>query len=271
MVVFFRQSRAIQSLHFDEAVSAHETLAMQFKRTQLHRNSSADDGVSVRSKLSELARASNYAKDAACDSWQFAVEIGNLAALGMMGSDLRWLVMKGYVEYAIETTKPTDSSRQFKPCHNLAFSQKACFVITATGLAFLTSKVADRIGHHFSEYDAPTSNRVDTPFWDREGRILRVDKQIVKAYRVPSPNQEAILAAFQEEDWPRFVHDPLPPVAKLHPKQRLRETIRSLNTNQQNNRIRFQGDGTGERIGWRLIDAEQFCLLGKEPRLRHAA
>ena len=34
----------------------------------------------------------------------------------------------------------------------------------------------------------------------------------VKQYRVPSPNQEAVLTVFQEEGWPPRIDDPLSPV-----------------------------------------------------------
>ncbi len=56
--------------------------------------------------------------------------------------------------------------------------------------------------------------------------------------------------AFQEEGWPVRIDDPLPPVSESEPKQRLRETIRSLNRNQKERLVRFKGDGTGEGVLW---------------------
>jgi hypothetical protein len=76
----------------------------------------------------------------------------------------------------------------------------------------------------------------------------------VKQYRVPSPNQEKVLAAFQEEGWPPHIDDPLPPVADESPKDHLRDTIRSLNSSQKNRVLRFRGDGTGQGILWELVD-----------------
>ena len=93
------------------------------------------------------------------------------------------------------------------------------------------------------------------PHWDPAIRVLRVGKHVVKQYRVPSPNQEMLLAAFQEEGWPPHIDDPLPPVADESSRDRLRDTIRSLNSSQKNRLIRFHGDGTGEGVVWELVPA----------------
>ena len=66
-------------------------------------------------------------------------------------------------------------------------------------------------------------------------------------------NQEAILAAFQEDGWPARIDDPLPPVAETDPKRRLSDTIKCLNRKQQNALVRFSGDGTGEGVLWDLV------------------
>ena len=66
--------------------------------------------------------------------------------------------------------------------------------------------------------------------------------------------------AFEEEEWPPRVDDPLPPQRDLEPKRRLHDTLRSLNRHQQNTLIRFKGDGTGEGIRWTLV-----CDNGDSP------
>ena len=88
------------------------------------------------------------------------------------------------------------------------------------------------------------------PCWDGERRELCFAGQVVKRFKVPAPNQEAVLAALQEEGWPAAVDDPLPPAGDQDPKYRLRQTIRGLNTNQQHPVLRFRGDGSGERVLW---------------------
>lgn len=91
------------------------------------------------------------------------------------------------------------------------------------------------------------------PHWNAMHRELVVDGQVVKRFRVPAPNQEAVLTAFEEEGWPHRVFDPLPPVDSTDAKQRLHETIKSLNGHRLARIIRFRGDGTGEGVFWELV------------------
>ena len=56
---------------------------------------------------------------------------------------------------------------------------------------------------------------------------------LVKRFKVPAPNQEMILAAFEEESWPVRIDDPLPVHPCLAAKRRLHETITSLNRHQR--------------------------------------
>ena len=72
---------------------------------------------------------------------------------------------------------------------------------------------------------------------------------------MPSPNQEAVLAAFEEEGWPHRIDDPLRFQVELGPKYRLHYTIRRLNRSQQQRLIRFFGDGTGVGVCWQLTEA----------------
>ena len=59
----------------------------------------------VGTAIAELAEAHDYARDAECDPWQFAVEISRFRELGLTYSDLRWLVEKGYAAHAREVTR----------------------------------------------------------------------------------------------------------------------------------------------------------------------
>ncbi|HEV3256790.1 MAG TPA: hypothetical protein VG013_07925 [Gemmataceae bacterium] len=91
------------------------------------------------------------------------------------------------------------------------------------------------------------------PRWDGERRELWVGKFLVKGFRRPAPNQEAILAAFEELGWPARIDDPITGEHGRDPRQRLHEAIKSLNRNQMHRLIHFEGDGTGEGIRWTLI------------------
>ena len=90
------------------------------------------------------------------------------------------------------------------------------------------------------------------PYWDKSSGVLSVGGRIVKRFRVPAPNQAAVLSAFEEEGWPRRIDNPLPPEAHVDPKYRLRFTTGRLNHAQQSSGIRFFGDGTGEGVCWEL-------------------
>lgn len=96
---------------------------------------------------------------------------------------------------------------------------------------------------------------VPLPHWCEDRRRLTFGGSVVKAYRVPAPNQIAILRAFQEEAWPFAIDDPLPPSAEIVIKRRLQDAIKCLNRNQRAPLIRFRGDGTGERVTWEPIPA----------------
>jgi hypothetical protein len=91
------------------------------------------------------------------------------------------------------------------------------------------------------------------PHWDRDRRELWFDGMLIKRFRQPSPSQENILTAFQEEGWPPSIDDPLPQDPEQEPKRRLNHTIRNLNRLHKSNRIRFVGDGSGERVMWKRV------------------
>ena len=105
------------------------------------------------------------------------------------------------------------------------------------------------------------------PCWDHEYRVLRVGRRTVKRYRRPSPNQELVLAAFQEEGWPRRIDDPLPPRGEQHPKCRLHDTIKWLNRRHEYRLIRFLGDGTGEGVCWEFLSEAPLVIQARR-RLR---
>ncbi len=92
--------------------------------------------------------------------------------------------------------------------------------------------------------------RLLVPDYDKALRELRYEGQLVKRLRQEAENQELVLLGFQEVGWQRALDDPLPRHPDIDPRARLRETIRRLNLNQLEARIRFSGDGTGCRVIW---------------------
>ena len=61
----------------------------------------------------------------------------------------------------------------------------------------------------------------------------------------------AVLAAFEEANWPRQMDDPIPPKDDMESKRRLGDTVEALNDNHvTEEKMYFGADGTGEGIRW---------------------
>ena len=91
------------------------------------------------------------------------------------------------------------------------------------------------------------------PKWHDDRRELWLGPVLVKRFRFRSPNQEMLLTAFEEEQWPIRLDDPLPPVPNQTSKQRLHDAIKNLNRHHMTRVIRFAGDGTGEGVRWERV------------------
>ncbi len=118
-------------------------------------------------------------------------------------------------------------------------------------------KPSRRKGARGSNETIQDGSMLAKPRWDKERRELWVGDCLVKRLKRPAQNQERILTTFQEEDWPSSIDDPIPPGKdddgnSLEPKQRLNDTISSLNKDHDIDVIHFRGDGTGERVIWEL-------------------
>ena len=188
-----------------------------------------------------------------------------IAPAGLSDNDLRWLILKGVVEHAIEVTQSGEDVRSFRPTAGCTLSERACFIWTEKAQEFAfadadgtagqrntqNGHAVTANGHNARIVAVPlTVDLVKNPTWDRDRQELRWGEYVVKQFKVPSPNQETILAAFEEEHWPPRIDDPLPPKCDQDPKRRLHDTINTLNRNQKNSLIRFLGDGSGQGVRW---------------------
>jgi hypothetical protein len=219
--------------------------------------------------------ARHYAEETDRDQWEFAVTISELLRVGVSESDLRWLVCRGYIEHAKEVLS-ISSERKYDHCVSLRFCKRTAFIVTEAGVKF-GNESPERFYHRNGASDVRAKWDIDSsrlsvqtliqegpsvangnilPKWDRDRRELRFSGQLVKVFKLPSPMQERILIAFEEEHWPPRIDDPLPVHPDLDAKRRLHDTIKGLNRNQKSNLIRFLGDGTGEGIRWELIAAK---------------
>lgn len=211
--------------------------------------------------ISLLLEARLYAEKTGSSPWEFAVEAQELARRGLTVNDLRLLTRLKFVEHAWEVTALHDPVRRFTRTSNGSFSQASCFVLTTAGVTALAStwmaapqsaKVEVRTVRIMNA--DPEAVKTAAPHWNRERRLLTFDGVIVKQFRWPATNQERILSTFEEENWPVRILDPLAPAPEQVIKQRLRETIKSLNRGQTNAQIHFRGDGTGAGIIWEAVD-----------------
>jgi hypothetical protein len=208
--------------------------------------------------LALLLEARQYALELSADPWDWAVEIRCLRAAGASHSLLRWLVCRGYAEHALERAPDRLQRRSFRRTSGLMFTEASCFVLTAAG-SDLSRLGANRGGGPLGNgcpnggplAELPEGGR-PLPQWHGELRELRIQGILVKQFRQPAPNQEAILAAFEEEGWPSRIDDPLSPNWERDPKHQLHITIQNLNRHQKHRLLRFTGDGNGRGVRWQF-------------------
>jgi hypothetical protein len=211
--------------------------------------------------LRALLEARDYAELLSEDVWQFALGLTDLCQEGLSLNDVRWLLYRQIIMHATEITAAGDDHRSFRPAGAIRFERRSCFVLTDAGVEFTRQgwnsnlqpssvrlpadiAIASSNGNH--------SVKAVVPTWDRDRQELRLGSDVVKCFKTPAPNQELILAAFEEEGWPVHIDDPLPPHPEQDPRRRLHDTINSLNRNQKKPLLRFMGDGSGQGVRWEL-------------------
>jgi len=205
-----------------------------------------------REALAMLMQAYEYALELGQDVWDFAVELDTLRTANVSNSDLRWLASMRYIEHAVETTRIADGGRSFRRTRPMIFPDGTCVVLTAAGAAMAsemcnpTSTAANETFDVTRHQPVFPNEPLDRPQWDYQRRQVRCGGHVVKEFKLPAPNQETILTAFEEEGWPPRIDDPLPPVADVDPRRRLHDTIKALNRKQKHDLVRFMGDGNGE-------------------------
>jgi hypothetical protein len=217
----------------------------------------------IRSALLVLLDAAECARDAGTDVWQFSVEISVLHQMGLTKNDCRWLVAQGLAQHACERTTHKTDRRTFQPYPNLALPKGTCFAIAEQGATYARALLASQDQSAVIRFVLDPSLNSDVssgndslssfPTWDPDRQQLRVGRTVVKEFKVPAANQQAVLAAFQEEKWAPRIDDPLPPSPNQDPKRRLHSTINCLNRNQKRPLIRFLGDGSGEGVRWEFV------------------
>jgi hypothetical protein len=199
-----------------------------------------------RAGLRLMLDAYSYSQRLDRSPWDFAEEIASLRQGGLTNGDLRWLLCVGLVKHGHEISETHEHERRFQETAGLHFSDRTCFVLTELGATYLHKYLTPSELNGHSQALKPT--------WDSSLQELRLGKELVKQFKVPAPNQEMVLAVFQEEDWPAYIDDPLSPHSEIDPRRRLHDTINSLNRNQKMNLIQFRGNGSGTGIRWEVVN-----------------
>lgn len=198
--------------------------------------------------LPALVQAANDAMEAASDVWQYALCFQGLLANGLREDDLRWLLTCGFLEHADEQGESQTGKRDFHRVSNLSINVQTCFVLTEEGHKFVQFLINPNQVDFNPPQHKETKNRI--PSWDAMVRKLYWQGRVVKHFQTPAPNQEQILTQFETMNWVNRIENPLSEDHDEISRLQLRETIRRLNGNQQNARIRFSGDGTGQGVCW---------------------
>lgn len=210
-----------------------------------------------------LLEAFELSRDVPRSAWDFAIEVGERQAAGLSSSALRWLACKEYVECAIETSLPADERRSFGPHGPLVLEPRMCFVLTESGARFVRQLIAEFASRKLHSCEVGRSIGlvgVLRPRWDALQQELWLGDDLVKRFTAPAPNQEVVLAAFEEEGRPQRIDDPLTPQPEQDTKRRLLDTLKCLNRHQHNAVSRFHGDGTGQGVRWEaLVESTRQC------------
>jgi hypothetical protein len=217
----------------------------------------------IKAALATLLEAHEYVQDLGSSPWEFAVELSTLRRLRVSNSDLRWLVARGLVEHAVEVTRTGDAARGFRQPPRPVFSKRACYVLTPAGMDLAHELADPNDSSEESHARAPemkprltiSAAEPPTPKWDRDRKELRVGSAVVKRFKLDANDQEAVLAAFEEEAWAVRIDNPLAPAGEKSSQRRLQEALESLNRTQKGPHFRFTEDGNGEGVRWEFWPA----------------
>jgi hypothetical protein len=211
----------------------------------------------MKTALRLLLEAHNTAATLDRDNWDFALEIEALKDAGVNHTDLRSLVSQGLAEHRLERTPRGAKRRAFRPPHDLQLQKASCFALSSSGLLVARQLLATVPVAHADAPDRACQGP-HVPCWDSDRRELRLGDVIVKRFRQPAKNQETILAAFQEDGWPRRIDNPLPGNGDTDAVDRMHDAVKMLNRH-THRLFRFFSDGIGEGVLWEFVNP---CVLG---------
>jgi hypothetical protein len=203
----------------------------------------------LQAALQLLREAKSHCRDAGLEAWQFATSLTALRATGISDSAIRWLIHSGFVRHAVEYTRCRDTTRVFRHTRNLALFPRSCFVLTARGCAIRGDAMTNGRRATAAERLQRESEKASTPVWDQSLHTLYWNGRVLKHFKSEAPNQEALLREFEAARWPPCVSARSFDQFGVRTKERLHESIKSLNRN-VGFCLRFTQEGNGTRICW---------------------
>jgi hypothetical protein len=210
----------------------------------------------MKSALALLIQARDAAAKLNEDVWTFAVQIDVLKEAGINHNDLRLLMCAGFVEHQSERTRIGSERRSFCRPRAHRFGASSCFALTDAGLAAACELLSHDAHTWNRRHVASSFPRVEVvPSWDGERRELRMGDALVKRFRQPAKNQEAILSAFEEDGWPPRIDNPLAGDGDIDGQDRMHDAVKKLN-HQTNYLLHFLCDGNGLGVFWEHISIE---------------
>jgi len=87
------------------------------------------------------------------------------------------------------------------------------------------------------------------PHWDIRRHTLWLGRRVLKHFKHQAPYEEAVLAAFEAQDWPPVIEAGTLERGLFKTKAKLRDTIRNLKRGVRP-LLHFFQEGSGSRIGW---------------------
>jgi hypothetical protein len=203
------------------------------------------EGKGLQAGLAILLQAHKTGTQLRCPVAEVAPSWKALAQHGMTADVLATLLNAGHVELVADEG---DAASHRRP---LTIAASSRLGLTEQGVLF-----AHRMLGHTELSRLRTLQIAEPechPHWDNKAGELWWKGECIRRFRHDASSQRRVLDALEEQGWPGRIDDPLPKQRDSDSKQRLRETIKSLNRGQRPVRLRFHCDGTGEGIRWEAI------------------
>lgn len=193
-----------------------------------------------------LLKAHDHTHGQGHPPWNAAVKMRSLLAEGLTDQGLLELVCWRYLEHTSEAEQAAKVRGIVHPFTPQQLSANFCFLLTNEGLA-----VARGLGRRASD-GPPPMVLAQLPHWNAEEQCLSFAGQVVKQFQQPAPNQELVLATFQECGWAFRVDNPFPRGGPVDWLEQLHNVICRLNSAQKHAlfHLQFGYDNEGKRIHW---------------------